>query len=377
MAPASGSPPRLLHVFSTFDVGGPQIRFVQLVRGLGDAFEHLVLAMNGENRAMARLPAGAPVRLLPFKQDKSQPLRNLWRFRRRLADLRPDLLVTYNWGAIEWGLVNLPAPVCPHVDIEDGFGPEEAARPLARRTRLRRLVYGRARCVVVPSRTLETIALEGWGLPRERVLYLPNGIRTEAAAAPPDRALLASLGLAGDEPLIGTVAALRPEKNLGRLLEAFRLAVVEPGRPGRLVVVGDGPERPALEARARELDIAGRVIFTGYLDGPERLLGALQLYALSSDTEQMPISLVEAMAAALPVAATDVGDVAAMVADENRPYVRGRDTASLAKSLGALLDEPAAGARLGAANQVRARRDFSEEAMIERYRRVFTGLPQA
>ncbi|MEX2628704.1 MAG: glycosyltransferase family 4 protein [Tistlia sp.] len=364
---------RLLHVFSTFDVGGPQIRFVQLVRGLGDAFEHQVLAMNGENRTMERLPAGAPVELVPFAHDKGEPLRNLWRFRRRLAALRPDLLVTYNWGAVEWGLVNALAPVCPHVDVEDGFGPEEAERPLPRRTRLRRFVYGRARCVVVPSRTLQAIARDAWGLPDERLIYLPNGIRTEELAAPPDRALLAAHGLARDEPVIGTLAALRPEKNLGRLLEAFRLGVVAPGRPGHLAIIGDGPERAALEARASKPDLAGRVTFTGYLDRPGRLLGAMTAYAISSDTEQMPISLVEAMAAGLPVASTDVGDVATMVAEGNRRHVRGREAGPLAESLAALLDDPAGAAALGAANRERARQEFAEDVMVERYRRIFSG----
>lgn len=378
MTRPSGRPRRrLLHVFSTFDVGGPQIRFLQLVEGLGDAFEHRVLAMNGTDQTMRRLPPGAPVEMIAFKPDKRQPLRNLWRFRRRLAAERPDLLVTYNWGAIEWGLVNLPAPLCPHVDIEDGFGPEETQGLLPRRNRLRRLVYRRARCLVVPSHTLERIALSAWGLPRERVVYLPNGIRTEALAAPPDAALLARLGLDEGAPLIGTVAALRPEKNIARLIEAFARAVVEPGRPGRLVIVGDGPERAALEAQARDGALAGRVTFTGYLDRPARLLGALSVYALSSDTEQMPISLVEAMAAGLPVAASDVGDVASMVAQPNRAEVRGRDADALAASLTALLDDPARARRLGAANRERARTEYSEDVMVERYRRLFAGEPPA
>ncbi len=373
MSRPTSRPPHLLHVFSTFDVGGPQIRFVQLVEALGGAFEHRVVAMNGENRAMARLPASAPVELVDFAPDKRRPLRNLWRIRRRLGELRPDLLVTYNWGAVEWALANALRPVCPHVDIEDGFGPEEAAGCLPRRNRLRRLAYRRARCVVVPSRTLESVALDDWRLPRRQVLYLPNGIDLSAASAPPDRELLARFGLDRGEPLIGTVAALRPEKTLGRLLEAFRLGVAEPGRPGRLVVVGDGPERPALEARAAELGIEERTCFTGYLERPARLLGALTLYALSSDTEQMPISLVEAMAAGLPVAATDVGDVGSMLDESNRPYVRERRADALAGSLAGLLDEPERAARIGRANRQVARAHFSEAAMVERYRAVFDG----
>ncbi len=372
MAPAR----RILHVFSTFDVGGPQIRFVQLVGGFGDAFEHLVIAMNGRNGAAARLPAGAPVRIVPFAYEKSDALRNLWRFRRTLAAHAPDLLVTYNWGAIEWGLVNdIARPLCRHIDVEDGFGPEEATVQLPRRVMLRRFVYRRAERIIVPSRTLERRALGPWRLPREKVQYVPNGVRVELFAAPPDAALLVRLGLDPNEPMIGTVTALRPEKNLGRLMEAFRLAVVDGKRAGKLVVVGDGLERPTLERQAAALGIAGRVTFTGVLDRPAALLGAFRVYALSSDTEQMPISVIEAMAAGLPVAATDVGDVGVMVADANRPYVAGRDAEALAHSLAGLLDDPAAAARLGAANRVKAAAEFTEARMVETWRRAFAGEP--
>ena len=75
----------------------------------------------------------------------------------------------------------------------------------------------------------------------------------------------------------------------------------------RLVICGDGSERQALEAAARANNIVDQVVFTGYLDKPELALAGFDIFAMSSDTEQMPYGLLEAMSAGLPVAATDVG----------------------------------------------------------------------
>ena len=198
--------------------------------------------------------------------------------------------------------------IARHVHIEDGFGPEERDRQTPRRVLIRRLVLARS-TVVLPSRNLQRIATTIWRLPPARVRYIPNGIDLERFAAARTRRRAANT-----PPVIGTVAALRAEKNLARLLRAF--AAVD--QPARLVIVGDGPERPALEAWRASLGLAERVEFAGHIDDPAPIYAGFDVFALSSDTEQMPLSVIEAMAAGLPVATTDVGDVRAMLAARTR-----------------------------------------------------------
>jgi glycosyltransferase involved in cell wall biosynthesis len=363
---------RLLHVFSSFEIGGSQSRFCQLVNALGDRYRHSVIALDGRTDARSRLRPDIPVEIIPFDHHKRGAALDLWRFRSTLAKLRPHLLLTYNWGAIEWALVNLMRPICPHVGVVDGFGPEETAASLPRRSLVRRVVYGRARSLVTPSRTLERLARHDWHVPESVTRYIPNGVNIERFLSPPDLAMLERFGLSLGETLIGTIAGLRPEKNIARLLDAFAQVTAQ-GRAVRLVIIGDGAQRAALESHAAALGIAKSVIFTGALDRPETLLGAITIYALSSDTEQMPISLVEAMAAGLPVASVDVGDVTDMVATENKAFVKGRDAESLAASLRLLLDDSEKRRRLGQANQEAARKRFSEESMIAAYNRLFAG----
>ena len=126
-----------------------------------------------------------------------------------------------------------------------------------------------------------------------------------------------------DTPVIGTVAALREEKNISRLMHAFAMLPA-----GRLVIVGDGPQRPALEALAASLGVAERVCFAGHHLDTAAFYAQFDIFALSSDTEQMPLSVIEAMASGLPVVSTDVGDVRLMVASENIPFVTGLDDAA-------------------------------------------------
>jgi len=290
-----------------------------------------------------------------------------------------------------------PAPVRPtpglpavvrHVHVEDGFGPEERDRQIRRRVLTRRVVL-RWSSLALPSRTLVRIATGTWRLDPRHVHYIPNGIDLGRFPGAHDPARAAAWP--GEGPVVATVAALRAEKNLGRLLRAFAAATqgqvaglvaggLVPGGslaghslPGRLVIIGDGPARAGLEALAAALGIATRVKFLGHVADPAPLYAGFDLFALSSDTEQMPIAVIEAMAAGLPVAATEVGDVRGMLAAENAPWIGPRDDAALAASLAALLGDAALRARVGAANRVRALATFDQERMFADYAALFDG----
>jgi glycosyltransferase involved in cell wall biosynthesis len=262
-------------------------------------------------------------------------------------------------------------PLCPHLHFEDGFGPDEAGgAQLARRVWLRRIALtgGHTR-IVVPSQMLREIARERWGFSIRRVLHLANGVDLQRFAAPQKTA---PLPVPAGAPVIGSVGALRPEKNFARLLRA--VAAIGPDHRPHLVLVGEGPERGALERLAGQLGIADRTHLIGRVERPETVLGAFTIYALSSDTEQMPISLLEAMAAGLPAVATNVGDVRDMLAPPNRPMVvQSADEQGFAKALSGLLGDGALRAEIGQANRERACEHFGEDHMVESYRCLFEG----
>ena len=120
----------------------------------------------------------------------------------------------------------------------------------------------------------------------------------------------------------------------------------------------------ALEQLVASLGLSGRVFFVGHVPDPSPLYRAFDLFALTSDTEQMPMTILEAMAAALPVAATDVGDIKEMLAPENRDFIVPRDDRALADAFLALLRQPELRRSVGAANRARAERDYDQEVMF-------------
>jgi L-malate glycosyltransferase len=371
MSARADRPPHLLHVFSTFGVGGPQTRFVSLVNALGRKYRHTVLAMDARHDAAAGLSGDVDCvfATMPVVKTAGISIANLRHARHLLRAVRPDLLLTYNWGTIEWSLANFVAPHWPQIHIEDGFGPDESpTQQNPRRILTRRLLLARADAIVVPSYTLLDVATRMWRL--KRVNHVPNGIDCERFARPTDDALLAALGIDGPGPVVGTVAGLRPEKNLRRLLHIFAALPAERG--ARLVIVGDGPERALLAETAAQLGIAQRVVLTGALANPERVLARFTVFALTSDTEQMPNSVLEAMAAGLPVLASDVGDLKRILAPDNAAFVLPRDDLGrLTQALDRLICDQAVAAAIGRANRAHVLSHYSLAAMVARYEALF------
>ena len=354
----------LFHVFPSFGIGGVPLRMARVINHLGKRCRHTIVALDDSFDAATHLSADRGVNVLQTMLKKNATLGNLLRIQRTLHEKSPDILLTYNWGSIEWALANRLWPVCRHIHFEAGFGVEEASTQLLRRVLMRRFALARCEALVVPSLNLKSLVENEWRIPPYKIRYLPNGIDIMRFATAP-RAPAARPG----PVVIGTVAPLRPEKNLARLLEAVR--GLTPGADWKLVIAGDGGERARLEAMARALPTPSLVSFLGQVAHPERLLGDFDFFAMSSDTEQMPNALLEAMAAGLPVAATDVGDIRHMVAPENLPYIVPRDVpGALTGALAALIGNAALRATLGALNRRRVEAVFSQAKMLTAYERL-------
>ena len=348
--------PLILSVFPAFAVGGQQARFAALANHFAAGWRHAIVSLNGDLACCERL-APEVVADFPTLDLRTHLPGRLARIRQMIAALKPDVLVTHNWGAIEWAMANALRPLVHHVHIEDGFGPEERNQQIARRVWTRRLTL-RASTTILPSQTLLALARNVWKLPKQRLHYVANGI---------DLTRFAPLSTAQPREtlVIGTIAALREEKNLARLLHAF--ALVRARMPARLDIVGDGPQAPALRALSAELGLQDWVRFLGHQSNPAQFLADFDIFALSSDTEQMPLSVLEAMATGLAVVATSVGDVALMVSAANQPYIVPRDAAALADAVCQLGADRALRQRIGADNRAEMAARFDQAQMFQAY----------
>jgi L-malate glycosyltransferase len=358
----------LLHVFPSFGIGGVPLRMARIINHFGPRLRHTVVALDQNFAASREIADDLDLNLMPTGKARRGMLGNLRHARSVLRRLRPDLLITYNWGAIEWAMANRLLPLARHFHFEAGFGKEEADTQIRRRVLFRRWALARTAIVAVPSHRLADLALRVWRLPPERLHYVPNGVDLARFAEPP-RDRIPGFVRRPDELVVGTVAPLRPEKNVARLLQAF--AHLDQARPSRLVIAGEGSERPALAQLAEALGIAGRVLFTGNI-AAEAVLGTFDVFALSSDTEQMPNAVLEAMAASRVVASVDVGDVRNMVCEANRDFIVPRDDdQSFAAAISRLLRDPEKRAELGRGNRRHALENFSQERMFAAYSHIF------
>jgi len=345
------------------------------MNAFGPGVEHAVVsAVPGELGAASLIDPALTVAFpddFPPLSGRPGPSR-LWALARAMQGF--DMVLSYNWGAMDAVLAHtvlgerLGLP--PLVHHEDGFNQDEIQRLKPSRNWYRRIALYHAQALVVPSRRLETIAREVWKQPRRKVHRIANGIPVAAYGQPcaPD-ALPRIIKRAG-EKWLGTLAGLRAIKNLPRLVRAFAAMPDE----WQLVILGEGPERDAIRHQAIELGLGHRVHLPGFVAEPGKALGLFDLFALSSDSEQFPISVVEAMAAGLAVVSPRVGDVAAMVADENLPWLAAPgDEAGLGAALAALAADPAARAASGAANRAKALAEYDEAGMVAAYRAVYAG----
>ncbi|MBK5265416.1 MAG: glycosyltransferase [Alphaproteobacteria bacterium] len=368
----AASPLRILHLHSSFSLGGKEVRAVRLMNVWGKRAAHTILSgVPDQLGARDAIEPGIDV-AFPQGAPSLTGQSSLRRYRAlALYMQRFDLVLSYNWGAMDGVMAHrLFTPLMrlpPLIHHEDGFNSDEADGLKPRRNLFRRIALGSANALVVPSEKLEAIAMHSWKQPPGKVRLIRNGIEVERYERISDPAVIPGLVRTPGKLLVGTLAGLRPVKNLSRLVRA----VAAHKDTLQLVIVGDGPERKAILAEAASMGLDD-LHLPGFMTNPWQFVGLFDIFGLSSDSEQFPISLVEAMAGGCPVVATDVGDVAQMVASENRPFiVPPGDETAFSLSLGRLAGDAMLRADIGAANREKARHCFLEAGMIAAYAQLY------
>lgn len=371
--PGAKRVPHILHCHSTFALGGKERRAVQLMNAFAKRLEHTIVSgVPGRLEARELVDRGIRVHY-PEDFPRLSGFPAPGRLVTIAQALKPfDLVLTYNWGAMDAVMAHtvfgkafgLPALIHHEDGFEEADGGERNRRL---RSAYRRIAFEAADALVVPSQTLETIALRRWHQPRSRVTRIPNGIDTKAFARKPRPGNFRVVKRRG-EKWVGTMAALRPVKQLDQLVKAFATLPPE----WHLVILGEGEAREAIQRAAQECGHEDRVHLPGSVSDPAAIIGLFDIFALSSRSEQFPLSLIEAMAAGLPVAAPDVGDVRAIVSSPNAAYITpAGDIGALGATLGELAANPELREELGKANREKARAQFDEKLMIERYEALY------
>ena len=370
---------RILHLHSSFDLGGKEARAVQLMNHFGDQAEHTILsavpdAMGARDAIDKRVKVHFPGEDAPALHGRP----GMGRYRKLAQYMqRFNLVLSYNWGAMDGvmarTMLSSTMKLPPLIHHEDGFNEDEIEKLNWKRNWFRTIALQRSYALVVPSRTLEQIAVKAWHRPADSIRRIPNGIETKRYTKRAQRGAFPGYSQYQGEIVVGTIAGLRPVKNLPRLVRAVAAA----GPNVKLAIAGEGPDRERIMAEAHRLGIADRLMMPGFLRDPSRFVGLFDIFALSSDSEQYPISLVEAMAAFRAVVSTDVGDVRNIVHPNNKRFIVPRDDeTALADAIRELAGDAALRKSLGDDNARRAYAEYDEELMFARYRQLYGGAMQ-
>lgn len=335
----------------------------------------IVLCLDAAGEQRDRLVAGG-VEVVDLGGRRLRDPRYHARVARVLHAMRADAVHTHMFApllftAVPRRLAGIPALV--HTEHSLEYLEE---KPTYRRL-LRWLARGTTSFVVLGERMRRYYA-DRIGVPPDRLRVIPNGVVLQAPGGDGARRdARRELGT-GDGFVVGAVGRLAPEKNLGLLLRAFARATA--GTPdARLALIGDGTERAALERLAADLGIAARVVFAGWRRDVPRLLPALDVLALSSHSEGLPLAVLEAMAAGIAVVATAVGDIPDVVRDgETGRLVPAGDEPALAAALDELRRDPERRGSLGRAGRALVAARYSRDAMVNAYVEAYgIGRPRA
>lgn len=361
----ASAPVSIVHLVHTLHLGGLEKVVYDLVRCTDrEAFSLRVICLGEIGALGSQVEAcGVPVETLDV-YDKG-PLAGIRALSRRLRALRPDVLHTHNSiphlvGAPAARLCGVPAVV--HT---------RHGRHLFRGWKtglVNRLACRWTQRMVAVSEDAARIARKHDRVPESKLLVVWNGIdlrdypkRDRQASSAPRPAM--------------HVARLNDDiKDQSTLLRAARL--VADKRPDfRLDIVGDGPDRGALEALSNELKLAAHVRFLGYRLDVNDMLAEGGMFVLSSLTEGLSISLLEAMAAGLPVVATDVGGNPEVVANGvTGLLVPARTPEALAAAMLKLLQDPARAEQMGAAGRRRVEEHFDLQKVARKYEQIYRCL---
>jgi sugar transferase (PEP-CTERM/EpsH1 system associated) len=366
---------KILHVIDSLDVGGMERVVIDVANGLDPArFEQIVCCLSRRGEAAGFLREG--VRCLDLgkgaKADHLMPLKIAQVIRRE----KPDIVHSQSWSGVDTAIARLMTPGVKLVHSEHGRHVPYVQAESWKRRIARRCLYHLADSVFAISGEVREFYCRETGFPVERMAVIPNGIDVRRIDEAITDGVREGLGIAKDDFVIGTVARLDATKDPLTLVRAFaKLRREQPDSTLKLLIVGDGSERTHLETFVAEQGLNGAVVFTGLRHDVPRLLGAMNVFALSSLSEGMPITVLEAMAARLPVVATNVGALPELVEEGSTGFLTApQDAEAMANRLARVSQNPEMASSFGSRARQKVEREFSLDQILRRYADLYAAV---
>ncbi len=368
------APIRIMHFVDGLGKGGLENGLVNLIERLDPAgFEHVVCAVRQLGPNADRLPRER-VRVMCLGEKDGHSRVQVGSFIRGIREVRPDIVHSRNWGAVEAVMAGKWARSCALVHSEHGLEADTSEKEPWRRRGFRRLAFELADKVLSVSYQLRDLHARRTGFAAQKIAVIHNGVDSRRFFPDPEaRARVRhELGISFGDFCIGSVGNLSPVKDHMTLLQAFD-RVAGRSQPWRLLVFGEGSELLRLEAFANNHpEWRKRVSFLGSSNHVAEMLNAIDAYVLPSISEGISNSLLEAMATGLPVIATATGGNPEVVVDgESGLLFPVGDYGRLAERMMDLGAGMELRVRLGQRALRRVKESFSIDSMVRSYAEMY------
>jgi len=358
-------------ILHSLSMGGAEVLAARLARQLAGRFRFVFACLDETGSLGEQLRAeGFPVEVMGRRMGIDWQCSNrLARFFRRE---RVEIVHAHQYTPFFYAITaRLMCRKPPILFTEHGRAYPDY--PRRKRIAVNRLLLERRDRVVGVGEAVRQALIRNEGIPPTRVSVIHNGIDLPAYTnGATDRAAIRrEMGLSIDDLVIIQVARLDPLKDHATAIRTLeRVARHCPG--AKLVLVGEGPEEPMIRELVRQRGLDTRVRFLGLRTDVARLLPAADIVLLTSVSEGIPLTLIEAMAASRPVVATRVGGVGEVVLEESTGLLApARDDAALASAILRLAGDAGLRTRMGQLGRARSRAMFSESQMHDGYHRLY------
>jgi len=364
----------ILHVVPTFGLGGMERVIGALIKNTSKSYSHTILSLDGNIQASIWIQNGT-AKYTAFNKPPTRRTFFLALYR-SMRKISPEILMTYNWGATDAIWLGRLMKIRKIVHSEHGFNADEAGTTDIKRDILRSLLYTMASRVIVVSHELKKLMKERYRLKAGKIVFIPNGIDTTyySPNVQERQRIRKTLGFNEAHFVIGFSGRLDPVKNLKFLFDIFA-NWARTYNHARLLIVGDGPEKPYLEHLSQQEPFCGRVVFTGQQQDTLPYLRAIDVFLLTSLREQMPMTVLEAMSVGVPVVATKVGEMPYILDDGVNGFIYSCETApqAFAPSFSVLLS-PTRKRDMGDAARRKIVSLFQEHFMVKQYQDLLLSL---
>ena len=366
---------RVLYLVDTLNVGGTESQLVQVALRLHSTSHHVTVGCLRAEGPLLEVLKGAGIPVVEFRKEKTLvSLNGAYQLLRLAIFLRRKRFHVFHAHDLWANLLGVPAARLARTPIiissRRYLADLEWYRPW--RNKVIRMIYRLSTHVAVNSTAVRDLLVERDGLPLEKVRVLYNGVDIDRFARARRNRVGLLPGVRHRSKLIAVVANMYGRvKGHASLIAAAR-NVCRDVPDAMFVLIGDGQERPTLEQRVREAGLSTNCLFLGSRKDVPELLACCDLSVLPSEAEAMPNSVLEAMAAGLPVVATSVGGIREIIANEvNGLLVPPGDPGALAAAILRILQDADLARRLSRAGQRRARTHFGFDRLVAKLQQLY------